>query len=217
MSRANAFALKIDPLRVEGLADKLDGFDAARIGAVLVQVVNEVTSKFDTSARRGMNAGINLSDEYISSRMTFVAANDAENPSASITAQGPRAGLTTLGHYSPVVTYVPARTGRRAKGDPKRGVPAGFKASGVKVQVSKSRRVEIPGAFTMTLRRGTVAGDQVGVFVRPTPGGKARHLYAVAPYSLFRHQVEIGIEGVADDLATQTAIRITDEAGRLFA
>lgn len=211
MSRTNAFELTINPAGIEALAGKIAMFDADRLGDIARTVVNDVTARFDTSARKAMNAGIALDDAYISSRMTTVLATSAVNPVATITAQGPRAGLTILGHYNPVVTY---RAAPGARGDAKRGVPANNRAAGVRVEVSRGKPKVIPGAFTMTLRRGAVGGDQVGVFIREL--GKVRHLYAVAPYSLFRHQVELGLEALDDDLAATAGDVIATEYGKVF-
>lgn len=203
MSRTNAFSLSIDPRAVDGLADRVAQFDADRLGRIALEVVNDVTKRFDTSARRGMNEGINLDDAYISGRMTTVLATSPVNPQATITALGPREGLTIMGHYSPKVVY----DGVHRNGKPK--------PSGVQVEIKKGQPKVVPGAFLMTLRQGDRAGDKIGVFVRDL--GKMRHLYAVAPYSLFRHQVEIGLEGLNDDLSDTAEQVIATEYGKVFA
>ena len=124
-------------------------------------------------------------------------------PRVVITALGPdapnRKGLTTLGHYSPVVTFAAGKGPTR--GDPKRGVPAGQRATGVQVTVRKGGSKVIPGAFTMTLLEGKAASGRTGVFVRD--GSKVRHLYAVSPYSLFRFQ--INAQGPAWDAELERA------------
>lgn len=203
MTRTNAFNLTIDPRAVDGLADRVAQFDADRLGRIALEVVNDVTQRFDSRARGGMNAGINLDDAYISGRMTTVLATSPVNPQATITALGPREGLTVMGHYRPKVVY---------DGVYKNGKP---KPKGVQVEIKKGQPKVIPGAFLMTLRQGDRAGDKIGVFVRDL--GKVRHLYAVAPYSLFRHQVEIGLEGINDDLAATAGEVIATEYGKVFA
>ena len=200
-----------DARQVIDLAGKVDAaFDPVRINRALVQAVNAATSAFDTKARRAMNAGIALDDAYISSRMEREDATST--PSASITAMGPgrpnRRGLTILGHYSPEIITTGA--GQRAKGDAKRGIPAGQKAAGVRVTVTRGSPKAITKAFTLTLRRGTVAGDQVGVFTR-TDSGKLKHHYGVSPYSLFRFQATTREDELRNDLAAKAAAAL-DEA-----
>lgn len=208
MTRANSFNVTITTDQVVAAATSLEHIDGATINRLLTQVVTEVAGRFDTRARRAMTAGIALDDGYVSSRMEV--ERTANVPRIEITAAGPgragRKGLTILGHYSPQVTTAAAP---RAKGDPKRGVAAGYKAAGVSVMVTRGARKAIPGAFTMTLRRGTVAGDSVGVFTRR--GGKVKHLYGVSPYSLFRFQIEKG-EGELGAELEREALAAIDKA-----
>ena len=182
-----SFNVTITTDEVLAAATQLEKIDGAAINALLVRAVNEAAGKFDTRLRRAMNAGIALEDGYISSRMEV--DRQANVPRVTITAAGPgragRKGLTILGHYSPRVTFSPAK--RPSRGDAKRGVPAGMRASGVQVTVRRGAPTTLNSAFTMTLRRGTVAGDNTGVFIRD--GEKVRHLYGVSPYSLFRFQI----------------------------
>lgn len=206
MSRTDAFNLTIDPAGVEALASRIALLDADRLGTMARDVVNDVTTRFDAGARKAMNAGIALDDAYISSRMTTVLATSPINPAATISALGPkapgRAGLTILGHYGPKIVY---------GGVFKNGKP---KPKGVQVEVTRGKPKVIPGAFLMTLRQGTAAGDKVGVFIRDL--GKVRHLYAVAPYSLFRHQIEVGLEALTADLEDTMETTIETFYGKVF-
>ena len=183
----NQFSVTVSADEVLAQAKRLDGINGATINALLTRVVTQAAGQFDVQARRAMNAGIALDDGYISSRMDL--HDEAGIPRVTITTAGPgqsgQRGLTILGHYSPAVTYVAGKG--PTKGDPKRGVPAGQRAAGVQVSVRRGQPKVIPGAFTMTLLRGTKAGDKTGVFIRE--GGKVKHLYGVSPYSLFRFQI----------------------------
>lgn len=200
------FSVTIDTDEVLAAAARLDAIDGAAVNALLTRVVGETAARFDTRLRRAMNAGIMLDDGYISSRMEV--DREANLPRVTITAAGPgragRKGLTILGHYSPRVTFAPGKGS--TKGDAKRGVPAGQRATGVQVTVRRGEPKTIDGAFTMTLRRGTAAGDSVGVFLRD--GGKVRHLYGVSPYSLFRFQINAQQDTMDDELqrAVMTAL-----------
>lgn len=190
----SSFDITIATDEVVAAAQALDAIDGAAINALLTRVVTEQAGKFDTRLRRAMNAGIALDDGYISSRMDI--ERTANVPRVTISAAGPaapgRKGLTILGHYSPRVTTSAAKG--KAKGDPSRGVPAGQRASGVQVEVRKGEPKTLTGAFTMTLR----GSGKTGVFVRE--GGKARHLYGVSPYSLFRFQIGAQQEAMAAEL-----------------
>lgn len=208
--------IEVDSAALEGLADKVSSFGSA-VNGLFRDVVNKVTTGFEQRVRDQMS-DINLSQDYISGRMTTVLAEDVTNPEATITALGGRAGNVILGHFQPVVTYVPAATGQKAKGDAKRGVPAGFRANGVTVEVRKGARkpIQAPGAFTMTLKRGTEAGDTVGVFLR-APGSKVlRHLYSVAPYQVLRREIAQGADALGIELTEAAINAIVDQYGRTF-
>lgn len=181
----SAFTVTIDAEQVLDLAGRLDKVSGERLTRALVSVVNDVRARFDTKARRAMNAGINLSDQYVSSKMSVEAATQA--PSTTITTAGPgragRQGLTILGHYNP----------RAVKG-------------GVLVEPTRgSSKLLQRRTFLMRLKRGTAAGDQFGVFERTgkdRPGKRAwKHLYGVSPYSLFRFQATQGENEIQADLA----------------
>ncbi len=193
-----SIAIRITTADLEAQADRLQRMDAAALQEAATRAVNETVTKFEPAARHLMNLGINLTDAYVSSRMATVLAPLSANPVATITARG---DLTILGHYSPVILSAPAPSGKRAKGDPKRGIPPGYKASGVSVEVTRGERKDIPGAFTMTLRRGLDAGEQVGVFLRE--GGNLKHLYGVAPYSLFRATIDAQQQIIGDQLVDE--------------
>lgn len=195
-ARTNDFALAVRTDEVLALADQLDGATTASITAALVRAVRTSTEKFDRSARKAMNAGIALSDGYVSSRMEVDAPEGT--PRVAITAAGPgragRKGLTILGHYNP-------RTFTGSLSRP----------GGVTIEATRGKPQRLERrTFMMRLKRGTAAGDQFGVFERLGPDLKNadgsirkrnwRHLYGVSPYSLFRHQIEVGSDELQADL-----------------
>jgi len=196
MSRQNSFAVEIGTEQVLALAQRLEGATGASFNAALVRAVQATAERFDTKARRAMNASIALSDAYVSSRMEVDRSDGV--PRVTITAAGPgrqgRKGLTILGHYNPK-TF----TGSLAR-------PGGVTIEATR---GKPQRLE-RRAFIMRLKKGTVAGDQMGVFERLGPDFKNadgsirkrnwKHLYGVSPYSLFRFQVEHGVAALQDDL-----------------
>lgn len=201
--------LLIDVREIDGLESKLRRLTGEAFGLAASTAVNEVVTRFEKVASRGMNEGINLSDAYIKSKTDLVLARPGANPEATLTTRG---DLTILGHYDPVVLY---RSAPRAKGDPSRGVPAGARAAGVSVEVTRGNRKSMPTAFTMRLRQGTKEGDKVGVFIRN--GDRKKHVYGVAPYSLFRYQLNKRSEELETDLETTAAASMVDAVERALA
>lgn len=201
--------LLIDVREIDGLESKLRRLTGEAFGLAASAAVNEVVTRFEKVASRGMNEGINLSDAYIKSKTDLVLARPGANPEATLTTRG---DLTILGHYDPVVLY---RSAPRAKGDPSRGVPAGARAAGVSVEVTRGNRKSMPTAFTMRLRQGTKEGDKVGVFIRN--GDRKKHVYGVAPYSLFRYQLNKRSEELETDLETTAAASMVDAVERALA
>lgn len=197
--------IRISTASLEAQADRLQRIDARALQLAATQAVNDTVEKFAPAARKLMNAGINLTDAYVSSRMVSVLSPVSANPLATINVNG---SLTILGHYNPVVLYAPAPSGKRAKGSPKFGIPPGNVATGVSVEVTRGVRKDIPGAYMMTLRRGYDAGETEGIFLREN--GIRRHLYGVAPYSLFRETIEAQ-EQIIGDLLSDEMLEQLDE------
>lgn len=201
-------SVRVDISQIEGLERNLRRLSGEQFGLAAAEAVNEVITRADAESRRGMNAGINLTDAYVRGKTDLALAPAGANPEATLTTRG---DLTILGHYDPVVTYVAAS---RAKGDPSRGVPAGSKAAGVSVEIRRGGRKPMPGAFTMRLRRGTADGDQTGVFFRE--GARKRHVYGVAPYSLFRYQIGVRQDDFAADLERTAAEKFADAIDKVL-
>jgi len=89
------------------------------------------------------------------------------------------------------------------------------RAAGVSVEVTRGSRKSMPGAFTMRLRQGTKEGDKVGVFIRN--GDRKKHVYGVAPYSLFRFQVNKRSDDLELDLENTAASSMVDAVERALA
>lgn len=201
--------VNINVAEIDGLESRLRRLTGEAFGAAAATVVNDVITRFDAAARKGMNEGINLSDAYVKSKTDLALARPGANPEASLVTRG---DLTILGHYDPLVLH---RSAPRARGDASRGVPAGAAAAGVSVEVRRGARKTMGSAFTMRLRQGTKDGDKVGVFIRE--GDKKRHVYGVAPYSLFRYQVNKRSDDLEADLETSAAAGMVDAVERAFA
>lgn len=182
--------LSIDVREVDALARRLEALTPEAFGRQALSIVNTVAASFDRQARAGANAGLNLSDGYIQSKTDLILGTNPARPRAEIVTRG---DLTILGHYPYRQLHKPARNTRRvAKGDPKRGIPAGQKQAGIEVAIRRGDPAAREKWFTMTLRRGSAAGDKVGVFVRASSkGGKPKHIYGPSPYSLAAHQYRV--------------------------
>jgi hypothetical protein len=118
------------------------------MGAALVDAVNETAASAYEMSRRAIISGINLSDHYVQWHMRVDPAT-INNPVATITAFSDRAYLTGLSHYGAMQETQPVEQPKRAKGDAKRGIPAGQKASGMSVEVVRGNRKPIEHAFTL--------------------------------------------------------------------
>ena len=119
--------------------------------------------------------------------------------------------MTILGRF-PLQQLTQAA--RRAKGDPARGIPSGRKQAGVRATIKRSAPAAREKWFTMRLRAGSAPGENIGVFVRATGRDKPKHIYALAPYSMFRHQIETNLPAVQDDLQETALQKIADVVER---
>lgn len=198
--------VKVSVSTLTAQADRLEAaIDRAAVAVAAIDAVNVVTRRADEAIRAGEIADISLSDAYVRSKTDLALAT--RTPRAEVTVRG---DLTILGRYplAPMTQSAP-----KAKGDPSRGIPAGSKAAGVRVQVKRSAATRQPKWFTMKLRRGDRAGADVGVFVRTGPNS-VRHIYGPSPYSLFRHQIGVQLEDIADDLRLTADASIADQLTR---
>ena len=183
--------------RLDELEDAVRRVDAivgrSLLKLAAIDAVNAVVKRADVSLRKAENVGINLTDAYIES-LTRVSPAKGK-PRAELATIG---DTVTLGRYPFSQLYQPAKG--RARGDPKRGIPAGSKQHGIRADVTRGSPTYASSWFTMTLRRGSSAGSQVGIF-RRTGNGTVKHLYGPAPYSLFRYQIGAQEAAISEDLA----------------
>lgn len=194
------FDIALDATQVEALAERAGRIDAALLGEAMLGAVNRVADRTYTTSRRAMIAGINLSPEYLTQRMSLRLGTDVRNPNAVITA---RRRHTSLATYGAKQLVQPVKHPARSKGDPSRGIPAGMKAAGVSVEVTRGQRKNLPEAFLM--RR--LNGNGFGVFAKTGPGRKDyRHLYGPSVYQLFKSTITRTRTDISQDLF--------DEAGR---
>lgn len=181
MARRSAFSVDIKDVQAQ--AERLAKAENLSQDVALIRTLNAVVDDVYETARGRMNAGINLTDSYLQSKMAVVHATPGRGLSAEIIARGGSSDQSPLGRYyvGPATTSAP-----RAKGDAARGIPAGQKRAGVKVEVTRGQIKTLKNAFTMPLRAGSTAGGNgIGVFTR-SRYGVVRHRYGPAVYQLFR-------------------------------
>lgn len=181
MARRSAFSIDVSQVRER--AEALARAENLTDDVAIVRVLNNVVDDVYETARGRMNAGINLTDAYLQSKMAVIHATPGRGLRAEIIARGGRSDQSPLSRYMVGYETAPAP---RAKGSTTKGIPAGQKQAGVKVEVSRGKVKTLKNAFTMPLRAGgTAGGNGIGVFTR-SRYGVVRHRYGPAVYQLFR-------------------------------
>lgn len=195
------FSINIDVTALAGFADRLGTLSVEQIADGGVQALNDVVDATYDVARERMNAGINLSDDYLRRKMRVDHATRGK-PEASITAFGSSEGRkqnnTVLGRFDPKVVTVAASESKSWAGRIP-GVAKGSKQAGVTIEVVRGSRSSrfVPRGFLLPLKRGKEAGGNgFGVFAR-RKNGDIKHRYGPSVYQLFAFQ----------------AVRIEDEVG----
>lgn len=192
---ARQSAFSIDVTETLELRSRLGQLGDLTQDAAMLRDLNAIVDDVYETARGRMNAGINLTDAYLRSKMSVIHATPQTGLKAEIVARGGRADQTPLGRYFVGQETVDAP---RAKGDASRGIPAGRKRAGVKVEVSRGSAKTLANAFTMPLRAGgTVGGNGLGIFTR-SRFGVVRHRYGPAVYQLFRVAADELVTSVGD-------------------
>lgn len=226
----STFSVVIATGDIERVAQSLTKMDSESLGNAAVRAVNTVAERTFTTAVTKMTAGINLSPEYVKSRMRVDLAQDPKKPEAEITAlrQGIRG--TTLSSYGarvltqpvkwPNGSFTPGKMGvnphkpgvflpwKERKGDPKRGIPAGMKAAGFAVEVTRGTEKDFPHAFVIP-----VGGRLLTVRRR---GAKIQTVYGPSVWQLFRATVSRIYTDVEKDLETTLAAEVDRELGKLL-
>lgn len=196
--RQRAFSVQVDTSELTGLAEGLGRLSGERLGRAALEAVNAVTTRFDEAQRTAQRADINLTAGYIGEKTQVDLASDPVNPRAQILTRG---DLTVMGHYQPEVLRDPDRLDRR-------GRRLGERSAGVRVTIKNSSPTSQTSWFLMRLRN--TQAERFGVFVRDTATEKPKNLYAVSPYSLFRHQALIGEPRLLDDLERTVSAALAD-------
>lgn len=226
-----SLSVVIAPGDVEALAESLGRLDKAAFGALALKAVNDVTERTYTLARSRMLAEINLPDAYVRERMQVDLATNPNAPRATI--YGLRAGanrgatLTTYG--ATVVTrpvnwpngsFTPGKLAPNPRkpghflpwkpriGNAALGIPAGQKAAGFQVNVTRGNTSLFPHAFLIPAKNGVL------LTVRRVPGttasgkGKVDAVRGPSVWQLFRATIPKIYNTVESDLAATLSAEV---------
>lgn len=212
---------------VLSLADHVGKLTGSALGEAGVDALNETIDATYDLARKGMIAGINLTDPYLR-RKTSVKYATSEKPQASITAIGE---TTTLSQYgvSQLVRPVnwsneriqsmgvkfgqwPGWTKRR--GAPGIGIPVNQKAVGRSAEVTRGTTSLFAHGFAIP---GKTDGDgHQLIFSRNPETGKLRVLLGPAVYQLFGYQIKLLEPQISDDLEATLYAKIDAAIAAVF-
>ncbi len=199
-------AIESDISEIESLAGKLDSITGEELQQAAAAAVNRVTDSAYALFKRSMTNGLTLTEQYVEAKMQVEKARPGAKVTAKIIA---KRSVTLLGHYAPIVVTAPVKNPKRAKGHSAIKVPAGEKAVGASVEVSRgSRKVIQPKGDAPDVVLWPSKRDREGnpMLFRITGGRtekglpKMQALYGPAVYQLFRYQIDKLSDAVAEDL-----------------
>lgn len=190
--------IKIDHDQVDRAADDLRIHSRA-VTRAAYRAINATAARVTTRVRRDIASQIVLPQKEIRDLMQVSKAS-SDRLESVIRMRVRPLRLARFGARQ--IT----RTARSAKGDARRGIPAGRKQAGVSVKVARAgARKRMPGAFLLPLRAGRQGGGNGwGIFVRNGSSGMKqavaagasvgkhawrggiRHLYGPSPDQLLR-------------------------------
>jgi hypothetical protein len=220
------FSVKIDVTALERVAGRLDNISGAALGDATRRAVNVTADSVYELARPRMIADINLTDEYVKSRMVVNHAKPGGKAEAVITGRGSKSSMTQLVNYGAMqqiqrVNHTNASILASGKkfgkwpgwtkrtGDAMRGIAADNKQSGVSVAVKRGSNKLLEHGFLIQLSNG--AG--IGLATR-SAGAKGRKNYKVrygpSVYQLFRHVASGLLDEARDELETNTVAQVVE-------
>lgn len=186
----------IDTKSLEDAARKLAQLGGDRVGQLATTALNAVIDEGFLLARKRMNAGINVTDQYMLDKMSVKHASPS-SLKASITAVG---DLTGLSHYNPVA---------RAKVSGEKGLGVNVTVSKGATKAVKSKRVFIAPGLKDTEGNPFVFRRLPG----RTKRGKSRLQRVLGPavYQLFAHQIPTLVPEAEEALANELLDKVEQE------
>lgn len=220
------FSVKIDVTALERVAGRLDGITGASLSEATRRAVNVTADSVYELARPRMIADINLTDEYVKSRMVVNHAKPGGKAEAVITGRGSKSAMTQLVNYGAMqqikrVNHSNASILASGKkfgkwpgwtkrtGDALRGIPQDEKQAGVSVAVTRGSNSLIEHGFLVTLKNG----NGVGLATR-SAGAKGKSNYKIrygpSVYQLFRHVASGILDEARDELENNVVAFATE-------
>lgn len=198
------------------------------LGPMLDSTVNTVADEVDQQSEDETFAYLNVSRDYIRSKMAKVRASKG-SARALVRARIEGATMQNFGRgieiKSEPVNWtnatILAKRGKfdpywqgwtERKGDPSRSIAPDRKAAGAKVRIFRGQApAQFNHGFTMELRYG---GGK-GLFLR-SKDGSVRHTYAPSVYQTFRKHITTNADKIADRLAGELTARLDDTLNKVF-
>jgi hypothetical protein len=209
------FSITLDLDALDEVSKGLDQLTPAQLGKLQVSTVNETMDYAYDTTRQGMIDRVNLPETYIDGKVQREPAQPGGRARASLFVNNQLTILTRFPGYKVLMkpindpSYV-ERYGR--KGDRRFGIPVGLKQAGVQVNVLRGSSKVFEHGFLMKLKNG----NGYGLFARPKDGGKPKHRYGPAIYSLFREQLDRKTENITDHMVEHYSAAIDIEINRVF-
>lgn len=184
--------VRVDLTSLKSLSESIEKVPK-EISDSLVRAVNTVArATFETSKKKIVEQ-VNLQQSYVDSKLKLEPASDV--PTATITGQG-RGVL--LSNFNPV-QLTKANVSSRGKGNPKLGIPKGYRAAGVKVRVkAQGSGGDLQHGFFMKLKNG----NGMGVFTR-NAAGRVQVRYGPSVDQIF--------SGVSTEISPEVERDLSDE------
>ena len=219
------FDIKIDPVQVEELAERLGQIDPERLGEALVEATNRAAVEIYDLARKDVTRKVNLGQDYVDDKIEMEEAS-RKDPRASIVAKAKNSWMTNLSHYGSMIQTQPVKHPNRAKGDPGRGIPRGMKMQKMTSEVIRGERKSIGKKFTIPgiqdsrgnpiVFRGTgapgIPGNPKDKATRKTPRQGVEAVLGPSVYQLFR----VAAENIYDDASDILLNEVIETAEREF-
>lgn len=225
---SQSFSVGLDTDSVSALAERLLQVSTQNLGPMLDGTVNTVADEVDEASEDETFAYLNVSRDYIRSKMAKVRASKG-SARALVRARIEGTTMQRFGRgieiKSEPVNWtnatILAKRGKfdpywqgwtERKGDPSRSIAPDRKAAGAKVRIFRGQApAQFNHGFTMGLRYG--GGE--GLFLR-SKDGSVRHAYAPSVYQTFRKHITTNADKIADRLAGELTARLDDTLNKVF-
>jgi len=141
---------------------------SAKVDKAQTKAINSATRKALTLAVKDIKSQVNLKSSYIRTKLKVYQKATASNPEAVLGAKS-RGVLIDRYEGKQIITRVKDR--KRSKGDPMRGIAAGYKSKGVTVRVKSRGGTKFMRGFYIPLKKGN-GENGMAIAVRTGRGRK---------------------------------------------